>query len=37
MMANVVVVDNDEFADADGDFAGNDDFTAFQMRFQISF
>jgi phosphate-selective porin OprO/OprP len=36
LMANLIFVDNDEFATGDGDFAGNDDLTAFQMRFQIN-
>ena len=37
IMANYVIVDTDENADADGDFLGDDDFKIFQMRFQVIF
>lgn len=37
IMTNVVIVDHDQFADADGDYTGNDDFRIWQVRFQYDF
>ncbi len=37
VMANYIHVDNDEYADADGDVAGNDDPNLFLMRMQMDF
>ncbi len=36
-MANVILVNNDVNADADGDLVGDDDFEVFQLRFQLNF
>ncbi len=36
-MFNYIKQDNDEFADADGDFAGNDDLDIIGLRFQLLF
>jgi len=37
IMANFIVVDNDEFADADEDFSGDDDFNIIAIRLQYLF
>ncbi len=37
IMANYVMVNNDENANADGDLEGNDDYGIFQMRVQAAF
>ncbi|MBC8384478.1 MAG: hypothetical protein H8E57_03040 [Candidatus Cloacimonetes bacterium] len=37
LMTNYIIVDNSEFADGKGDFAGNDDFNFFQVRLLVSF
>jgi phosphate-selective porin OprO/OprP len=37
VMANYIEVDNDEFADANGDAIGGDDFSLLQVRFQVMF
>ena len=37
VMANYVMVDNDECADAEGDLEGDDDYGIFQMRVQAAF
>ena len=34
---NYVLVNNDEFATADGDYPGNDDYNVFQFGFYYSF
>jgi len=36
-MLNYIMVDNDQFADADGDVIGNDDVNILQMRTQLDF
>ncbi|MDM8545572.1 porin [Candidatus Venteria ishoeyi] len=37
LMANYIRVDNDQYADADGDVTGNDDPSVMQMRMQVDF
>ena len=37
IMANFIIVDNDENADGDGDYVGNDDFKVFAIRLQYLF
>ena len=37
VMFNYIMQDNDEFADGDGDFIGNDDLDIIAMRFQLLF
>ena len=37
LMANYIMVENDEDANADGDAIGDDDPNAFQFRFQLAF
>jgi phosphate-selective porin OprO/OprP len=37
LMANLIIVNNDEFADGDGDFSGDDDFTVVAVRLQYLF
>jgi phosphate-selective porin OprO/OprP len=37
IMGNLSRVDHDEFADEDGDLDGDDDFSIFQLRFQLNF
>lgn len=37
IMGNLSRVDHDEFADEDGDLVGDDDFSIFQLRFQLNF
>ncbi len=36
-MMNYIIVNNDEYADGDGDFVGNDDFQILAFRFQYLF
>jgi len=37
VMANYIMVDNDQYANANGSAIGNDDPNIFQMRFQVDF